>query len=164
MVSNWNVTSCSFLCCVFIFHLLRVTHCCCNPSIPGSLSMAAWLPVPPCSCHPVPLGLMLLPCTSCTPTPGILLLLSSSWFLQHHCHLHPCLLFIQPQSHLLLCVFPYWIHDHCHCLFVSWHHWRKLLLTSLSGPDCFHLELAMHSQVSTGLLCNLDLLLDRLSE
>lgn len=54
MISNWYVTSFSFLCCVFICHLFseRATPCCCNPSIPSSLSMAAWLPVPPCSCHP----------------------------------------------------------------------------------------------------------------
>lgn len=157
MVSNWYMTSCSFLCCVFTFHLLRVT--------PVSPVLSPWW-----------LG--------CPPVAAIL----SHWG-RCRCrapHAHPpqqyyCCCSLLPDFYSTIATFipacfSYSLSQtNCSASSLTgfmmvvvaslytWHHCRELLLTSLSGPERFHLELTMHSQVSTGLLCNLDLLLDWLS-
>lgn len=114
------------------------THCCCSPSVPSSLCG--------CSTVPVPQGL-LLHCTSYTPTPAAPLLLSSC-FIQDHVHLvHSC--FSLSLQHWLLFLFPAVLVIVVIVSLCAWHHCRKLPLTNLSGPDCLHLELSVHSQMFT---------------
>lgn len=117
------------------------------PFIPSSLSTASCLPLLPCSCHPVPQGC----CCHLVPhahTPQEYSFFFF-FFLLSTGSLPPCPLvrFMRPQSHWLLFLFPAGFAVIVIASVCSWHHCRELLLTSLSGSNCLHLEPFVHSQM-----------------
>lgn len=153
MVSNWYMTSCSFLCCVFTFRVLREPLWVTPVLSPWQLG---------CPCPPVTVILSRWGWCCC--------LAPHAHAAQEYC----CWCFLLSDFYIIVATFIpacfSYSHGHTDCsvssligftmIFIAslcaWHHCKELLLTRLSGPDCFPLELTMHSQVSTELLCNLD--------
>lgn len=152
------MTSCFFLLCLHFSSSQGATHCCCSPSIPSSPSLHGSL-FAPASCFSCILPLWVC-CLHLTHPPQQY---HCSCFLLHFFHIITATVIPAwfAQS-LVLCACPFWIPGCWQCLFVHLAP-PQGAPADKSGQDCFHLELAVHSQLSAGLLCNPDLLLDCLS-